>query len=155
MNEHPRPWRVEPLSRMVRDANDEPIALLSDEATARLIADAVNGRNMVAVCHQALAELDQTRWNMTGSGSTVAARADFPALSLCREQTAPEPDPTHISDDICWPEPVTRLIPLRREQTATEPLRDRLRNIYHLTLNYGDDPVGALEAIRQASSPGS
>jgi hypothetical protein len=78
MTEHPLPWKVEPLSRMVRDANDEPIALLSDEATARLIADAVNNREMVSVCHAALAELDQTRWNMSGgSGEPVASMKEW------------------------------------------------------------------------------
>lgn len=88
MSEHPRPWKVEPLSRMVRDANDEPIALLSDEATARLIADAVNNREMVSVCHAALAELDQTRWSCSGSmkewGETIEGRT-FARVQRARE----------------------------------------------------------------------
>lgn len=90
MNEHPRPWTVEPLSRMVRDSNGEPIALLSDEATARLIVDAVNGRDMVAVCHQALAELDQTRWNMTGSGSMREWADTVEGRTFARVQKARE-----------------------------------------------------------------
>ena len=88
MAEHPLPWKVEPLSRMVRDANDEPIALLSDEATARLIADAVNNREMVSVCHAALAELDQTTWNPNGDlgewARTVEGRS-FSRVQRARE----------------------------------------------------------------------
>lgn len=65
--EHPLPWRCgRKVPRNIYDAQDEPIALLPDEATARLIVDAVNGRDMVTACHAALAELDETRWEPSG-----------------------------------------------------------------------------------------
>ncbi len=83
MADHPLPWRVgRKVSRNIYDAADEPIAMLADEETARLIVDAVNGRDMVVACHEALAELQATRWNPMGPGgmkewqeSTVEGRS--------------------------------------------------------------------------------
>lgn len=79
MRTHPLPWSVGPLSRLILDSDGDQVVLLQDEASARLIVDAVNGRDVVAACHEALAELDQTRWEMSCSsmrawGETVEGR---------------------------------------------------------------------------------
>ncbi len=41
-----------------------------------------------------------------------------------------------------------------KENPEVEALRARLRDIYHLTLGYGDYPVETLQAIRKVSAPG-
>lgn len=45
--------------------------------------------------------------------------------------------------------------PKLAHNAKTDALQARLRNIYHLTINYGDDPIAALVAIRNASGPGA
>lgn len=42
-----------------------------------------------------------------------------------------------------------------KAEADLELLRGRLRNIYHMSINYGNQPVLALQAIRKASMPGA
>lgn len=53
------------------------------------------------------------------------------------------------------PNPTTELpiaAALKPDNTSPAP-ENRMRDIYHLTLTYGDSPVDALKAIRELSRP--